>query len=68
MAVAVALTKWCPMVRYGECSENKPATIGVGVSPPTVSMCIADRCMMWRWSTFELFGYCGLAGEDPDPA
>ena len=53
------------MVRYGECSENKPVAIGEGVSPPTVSMCIADACMMWRWSDDEKTeGYCGLAGNE----
>lgn len=79
-----AKSKWCPFARAISSEKESTGThivhmpvsfnrVGVeGASntflgPP--HMCIADKCMAWRWgydqngNLNETHGYCGLAGE-----
>lgn len=53
---ALARERLCPMVR-----ENiGGVTAGFPIHPNC--LCIASRCMAWRWADHET-GYCGLAGS-----
>lgn len=67
-----ARKKWCPMVRRTVMSFHAPAvnkSPGAEESDPgprSEDMCIADKCMMWRWSLWRdgrQTGQCGLAGS-----
>jgi len=57
--------QWCPFARVYlqkvDYSCNRRSS-GMALKE---SFCIADKCMMWRWTknTEEKMGYCGLAGE-----
>lgn len=53
-----AKAHWCPMghTRYG--NRN---ILG---SPKESCLCLASKCMMWRWNperADKITGYCGLA-------
>jgi hypothetical protein len=62
-----ARRKWCPF------TEREEAYAG----DVEYSMCLADRCMAWRWMAEEprkpgalrppdARGYCGRVGEPPE--
>ena len=61
-----AKKKWCPMVRIEantfQASYNKYPSVGTGL--PTLSLCIASDCMMFRFVQTQRKGYCGLAGRE----
>lgn len=46
---------WCPMVQPDDSDDFAPI------------LCVASRCMAWRWGVQEgdprKVGYCGLAGK-----
>lgn len=63
----IAKTCWCPMVRSGELDGTDTNTVAVinswaGQRVMSGSLCVADKCMMWRFSINMDDGYCGLAG------
>ncbi len=55
---------WCPHVRHYIFPTDPGASGGNGDS-----ICIASRCMMWRWDHNKLVtgdyreGFCGLGGK-----
>jgi len=73
-----AREKWCPEARLTEISDtgalgtyaHNRIIVGRNDHTPVLSgcLCIASRCMMWRWAEPILDGknarqgYCGLAG------
>jgi hypothetical protein len=71
LSVEEATGKWCTMVRkYGGKDLYPHNRDGEG-RVVTGSMCLGDKCMMWRWmartgtaeKTRVSSGYCGLAGK-----
>lgn len=67
-----AKTKWCPFARVGV--ENDPTAASYnrlqedvdGRREPFQTLCIASRCMAFRWLPIrdgKAGGYCGLAGQ-----
>lgn len=72
-----AAATWCPMTRLAAIGAGGVVAHGQSVfnrlqnardtSIPDSSICIADRCAMWRWlgpvgAASSRLGYCGLAG------
>jgi hypothetical protein len=64
LSMKEAKRRWCPMVRMdaGTQSTQNRGAQGELIYP---SNCVADECMMWRWSKSDQsgVGYCGLAGR-----
>ena len=74
-----ARTRWCPMTRTPDSSENIPLSVN-RLEAGDIN-CIASDCMMWRWDIrctvkYDEFGYaddieeneidtgyCGLGGK-----
>ena len=75
MTLEEAKKKWCPMARVVEVNADEGALYGpfnryhTSVSSHLASpdcqqaRCLADDCMMWRWTLLPVKGYCGLAGR-----
>lgn len=72
-----AKEKWCPFVRYSLTVDGVPVPAafnragvlstgaedsGGSLNPPDCH-CIASECMMWRWESGQMLGYCGLSGK-----
>lgn len=68
-----AKTLWCPFARAtvreynsnGDPSSITSANRGQLGEPDRDSLCIADRCMAWRWRPNLDDGYCGLVPIAP---
>lgn len=72
----VALTRWCPFATSQIPVVDKKTVTAIGATagnripntsgdPDRDCLCIASRCMAWRWSD-NFTGYCGLAGRPID--
>ena len=58
-----AKTKECRAVPYQFSDSLSMMNHDGSVEPMRVrAMCVASRCMMWRWHIAPM-GYCGLAGK-----
>ena len=58
-----ARERWCPFVSEAETLDYRGQIDDTGETP----VCIASRCMAWRWwnqpaNPSQRRGYCGLAG------
>ena len=64
-----AKTKWCPMTRVQNFSMDRSGAINRSNFDAGNTLCIASKCMMWRWhdpqyaEPGERHGYCGIAGS-----
>ncbi len=62
---------WCPHIRRAEIKGYEFFNDGNArvVSTNNGTLCIASRCMMWRWDHNKLVtgdyreGFCGLGGK-----
>jgi hypothetical protein len=67
-----ASQKWCPFAR-SHLTRKDEVIFSINRSGPNEPehwcMCMADRCMAWRWKKIgdqSGLGYCGLVGK-PEP-
>ena len=58
------IDKWCPLARTYAGKES-PFNRNDGGGVTSHSHCVADQCMMWRWTkdSVEALGFCGLGGK-----
>lgn len=74
MTPADAQLRWCPFARApvreydnnGDPSAITSANRTTHGDPDPDSLCIAGRCMAWRWTTKDDDGYCGLVPHLPN--
>jgi hypothetical protein len=69
MTEAEATTKWCPHAKNRDGGNRFTSTRGDAGCLDQNCMCVASRCMSWRWAyvggKLTDSGHCGLADDAP---